>query len=90
MGLGRCSSAQAFLTFSTPQLDRAIFCSQPPVTQKHLHLWIFRCVRLSLVHPHADLHPAAVPGQVWEFCPHLQMKPAQQQTTQSLAGLDQD
>lgn len=74
-------------TFCSPQLDGSVFCSQPSVAQEQLHFWILGSVRL---HPPADLHPAAVPGQIRESGPRLQMKPDQKQTAQSLGGLDQN
>lgn len=77
-------------TFSTPQLDGSVFCSQPSVAQEQLHFWVLGSVRLRPLGPPADLHPAAVPGQIRESGPRLQMKLDQKQAAQSLVGLDQN
>lgn len=80
-----------YLTFPTPQLHVAISCSQPSVTQEHLCFWILRSrptfLRLSACVA-ADLHMAAVPVQIGESSPSLQMKPNQEQAAQRLIRLD--
>ncbi len=91
------SSAGSYeLTLSTLQLHVAICCSQPSVTQEHMYIWILRSFpnplcffSLSVCQP-ADLHPAAVPVHVRESSQNLQTKPDQNQTTQRLAGLNQN